>query len=162
MHHPVSLSMGLSYLCGLLHNFGYLLMGQWFQPHWQYLEDIMITNPHCSWISLEQHALGLDHAALGGWLMEKWNMPIEVICSVKHHHDLHYDGPEIVYVWLIQVVDYLLGTLNMGENAQIQEMPERAFHGLGLTRARAMELLSELAPEQGELDTLVNRLIVKK
>ncbi len=35
----------------------------------------------------EQDSLGVDHAEVGGWLCEMWNVPEQLATSISHHHD---------------------------------------------------------------------------
>ena len=36
---------------------------------------------------LEQQAFGVDHAALGAMLAEKWQLPPNIIQAIRHHHN---------------------------------------------------------------------------
>jgi len=64
----------LSYLCGLVHNIGFLLLGHLFQPELFLLNRLYAANLTRSITLIEQHALGMGigqnainmrHAELG-------------------------------------------------------------------------------------------------
>ncbi|WP_079278112.1 TonB-dependent siderophore receptor [Pseudomonas aeruginosa] len=50
---------GLSYLGGLLHNFGYLVLAHVFPPHFSLICRHLEVNPHLGHAYIEQHLLGI-------------------------------------------------------------------------------------------------------
>ncbi len=127
-------------LCGLVHNFGLLLMGHWFAPEYRLMNKLMGLNPKEPITKLEKRIIGMGHAQqafenghaiLGAWLMNYWHMPPEVLAVAKFHHS-HYDGEHAPYVDLVVVVDQLLKTIELGdgENAPLNEA---RLHRLGLS-----------------------------
>ncbi|MEO9749030.1 MAG: HDOD domain-containing protein, partial [Marinobacter sp.] len=75
---------GLAYLCGLLHNFGLLLVGHLFAQEFDELNALREANPDASMHSLEQQVFGasndqqmlaVGHGAIGGILHRLWELP---------------------------------------------------------------------------------------
>ncbi|MEG6659175.1 HDOD domain-containing protein, partial [Pseudomonas aeruginosa] len=66
---------GLSYLGGLLHNFGYLVLAHVFPPHFSLICRHLEVNPHLGHAYIEQHLLGITREQIGAWLMRVWDMP---------------------------------------------------------------------------------------
>lgn len=60
-----------------------------------------------SWIELERAHFGIDHAELGGVMLQSWNAPADLVLQVSRHH----------------------GSLNDDDMAWLAEMPSR-FAGL--------------------------------
>ncbi|PCI21453.1 MAG: hypothetical protein COB62_03620 [Piscirickettsiaceae bacterium] len=115
----------LAYLAGLLHNFGFLLLGHLFQPEFFLLNKLYAANLKSSIVSIEKHALGMGsgqnainmgHAELGSWLLDNWKIPPEVVVATKEHHNHDYDGEHAHYAALIALVDNALGMHNIGDN----------------------------------------------
>jgi HD-like signal output (HDOD) protein len=61
---------GLTYLAGLLHNFGYLLLAHVFPPHFSLICRHLEVNPHLCHSYVEQHLLGISREQIGAWLMK--------------------------------------------------------------------------------------------
>lgn len=115
----------LAYLAGLLHNFGFLLLGHLFQPEFFLLNKLYGANLESSIVSIEKHALGMGagqnainmgHAELGSWLLENWKISDEVIVATREHHNDDYAGEHSNYSALIGVVDSALGLHDIGDN----------------------------------------------
>jgi HD-like signal output (HDOD) protein len=82
----------MTYLGGLLHNFGYLLLAHVFPPHFSLICRHLEVNPHVSHSLIEQHLLGISREQMGAWLMRFWGMPDELAIAVRYQHDPAYTG----------------------------------------------------------------------
>jgi putative nucleotidyltransferase with HDIG domain len=78
------------FLAGLLHDIGKIILSQYFQD----LFDKILTSARklcISFYEAERREMPVDHAMIGGHLADKWQLPIEVVDTVKYHHTLN-DG----------------------------------------------------------------------
>ena len=74
------------FVCGLLHDIGYLLMYQYFRPMQTKIEELLAAGKKP--IDAEKAVLGGNHADLGGFLFNLWQLPKSTIQSTMlHHHD---------------------------------------------------------------------------
>jgi len=105
------------YLCGLLHDFGILLLGHLFPPEFQLLNKLAQANPKQTVAELESRLLGMGearemiamgHARIGAWLMEAWRMPDSLRITLLEHHNAQYRGDYELQVHLVQLSDFLL------------------------------------------------------
>jgi HD-like signal output (HDOD) protein/prolyl-tRNA editing enzyme YbaK/EbsC (Cys-tRNA(Pro) deacylase) len=62
--------MGMAYLSGLLHNFGYLMLAQLFPPQFSNVCRYQEANPFANHSLIERHLLGVTREQLGSWLMK--------------------------------------------------------------------------------------------
>jgi HD-like signal output (HDOD) protein/prolyl-tRNA editing enzyme YbaK/EbsC (Cys-tRNA(Pro) deacylase) len=92
---------GLTYLAGLLHNFGYLLLAHVFPPHFSLICRHLEVNPHLCHTYIEQHLLGISREQIGAWLMRHWDMPDELATALRFQHDPSYDGEFAEYANLV-------------------------------------------------------------
>jgi hypothetical protein len=92
MPRPERPEAGLTYLAGLLHNFGYLLLAHVFPPHFSLICRHLEVNPHLCHSYVEQHLLGISREQIGAWLMKLWDMPEELSTALRFQHDPSYDG----------------------------------------------------------------------
>lgn len=119
---------GTVYLSGLLHNFGFLLLGHLFQPEFYLLNKLAAANQGVPIVDLEKRLLGmgqareaidLGHAHIGAWLMDAWKMPEVVTISVREHHTVGYTGKHAAVVNLIQVANKLLARVGIGDEGEV-------------------------------------------
>jgi HD-like signal output (HDOD) protein/prolyl-tRNA editing enzyme YbaK/EbsC (Cys-tRNA(Pro) deacylase) len=144
---------GTAYLAGLLHNMGILLLGQAFQCDFFLLNRYLTANPEVPVRHVEKHWLGVSHDQIGGWLLESWGLPEELVTAARHHHDESYWGDHAVYSQLVLIANCLLESrgLSFGE---MTDLPAFSLEMLALDEAIARALLDELLAGQRELDNL--------
>jgi HD-like signal output (HDOD) protein/prolyl-tRNA editing enzyme YbaK/EbsC (Cys-tRNA(Pro) deacylase) len=154
---PVSIKPGLAYLCGLLHDFGYLVLGHALPARFFVFNRFLATNRNVSLSALERYVLGVEHWHIGAWLMHAWQMPEEVIAAVRWHHSEDCTQPHAEYSNLVLIADRLLPHIGMGEDRN-QRLPALAMFTLGLARDQAMEVVARVDSSQAELDALAEAL----
>ena len=156
-----------SYLAGLLHNFGLLLIGQLFPPEFRMLNKLRESDPDRSMAEIEKQVFGmgsaqefiaLGHGSLGAILLKLWGLPESCIKAAAMHQNECYEGEYKELVAIVRLANYLLSLHGVGdEPASID--PEPLFELLGIDADRAF-LLAEVTVEQGqELDGMVSDLV---
>lgn len=148
---------GLSYLAGLLHNFGHLLVGHLFKREYCMLCNLASDNPNVPLIEHERVVLGAEHGELGAWLLERWNMPQEIIVAVREHHREDYDGPHAVYSRLVLLADRMLRGLSMGD-APTNELPPRLLDILGLKEIQTVMIMGRILEGMTDLNVMAKTL----
>jgi HD-like signal output (HDOD) protein len=152
---------GFSYLCGLLHDFGILLLGHLFPPEFQLLNRFAAANPQRTLPELECQLLGMGgakellamgHARIGAWLMQAWKMPESVAVALLEHHNADYRGEHEVIVHLVQLSDFL-------QRYQIklpepEALPESNLGVLALAPERALAVTSSVWEAREQLAEL--------
>ncbi len=148
---------GIMYLSGLLHNFGFLLLGHLFKDEFKKLNQAIINKPDVPVIAHELDALGVDHTEIGAWLMQAWNMPTEIITTIREHHNENYSGIDEQYANLTLIADRLLKTKESGD-AENSELPVAMMKKYGLNENQLMACLENLIDGSTELDAIANTL----
>lgn len=155
----------LAYLSGLLHNFGFLLLGHLFQPEFFLLNKLYAANLTCPISSIEKHALGMGagqnainmgHAELGSWLLEKWKLPNEVVVATREHHDVEFAGEHANYALLIGLTDNALGMHNIGDN-RTDTLNQDYCERLGIQTSIVLEELETLMLEREQIEMLASQ-----
>jgi len=149
---------GTAYLTGLLHNFGFLLLGHLFPKEYNTLSNALRREPETPVVELEQRLLGISHMEMGEWLMEAWHMPEEILVTQREHHNPAYDGPHASYVHLLLISDTLLKSHEIGE-ASSHELPAPSLRALGLSEDEAMGVLEATIENRESLDTMARQLV---
>jgi len=145
---------GLAYLAGLLHNFGYLVLGHLFPPHFSRLSRHIEANPHLEQSLIEQAVLHVTREQIGGWLLESWHLPAEVSVAVRHQNEPDYEGEHADYARLLYLSSQLLRQQGMSAGPVVTPLPEGLIEGLGLEQAditRALEGLKNNADSLSQL-----------
>ena len=76
------------FIPALLHDMGKLILGQFVKAESKHIESIVAKGE--SFVRAEYMVLGTDHAEMGALLLKKWSFPIDIINSVRWHHDPEY------------------------------------------------------------------------
>ena len=146
--------VGLTYLAGLLHNFGYLLLAHVFPPHFSLICRHLEVNPHVSHSLIEQHLLGISREQMGAWLMRFWGMPGELTVAVRFQHDPAYIGTDSDYPNLVCVALGLLRSRGIG-HGDCAPLPDALFERLGVPRDKAEAVVGKVLEAEVMLREMV-------
>ncbi|MGY4532110.1 HD-like signal output (HDOD) protein/prolyl-tRNA editing enzyme YbaK/EbsC (Cys-tRNA(Pro) deacylase) [Pseudomonas sp. TE3786] len=147
---------GLTYLAGLLHNFGYLVLAHVFPPHFSLICRHLEVNPHLDHSYIEQHLLGITREQIGSWLMRFWDMPDELATALRFQHDPDYEGAHAPYANLVCLAVRLLRNRGIGSGPQA-EIPQALFDRLGLSREKANEAINKVLEAETALRELASQ-----
>ncbi|TCD22414.1 HDOD domain-containing protein [Pseudomonas sp. IC_126] len=148
---------GISYLAGLLHNFGYLVLAHVFPPHFSLICRHLEVNPHLSHSVIEKHLLGITHEQIGAWLMRYWGMPDELSTALRFQHDPLYQGEHAAHANLVCLAIRLLRNRGIGSGAY-SEIPQELFDRLGLSREKANDVVNKVLDAEVALRALAMQL----
>ena len=70
---------------GILHDIGKLIIHEYMHDRYLSIESRGRLYGEVSY-EAEREVLGVDHAEIGGWLCESWNLPEEICHAVRYHH----------------------------------------------------------------------------
>jgi len=149
---------GLGYLCGLLHDFGILLLGHLFPPEFQLLNKMAKAHPEQSVPDLERRLLGmgqardmlaLGHARIGAWLMQSWKMPEPLQIILLEHHNADYRGDYDILVHLVQMADFLY--LGKDDVPGISSLPASSLGVLQVLPEQVLETAEQVFAAKDEL-----------
>ncbi|PSF10676.1 histidine kinase [Marinobacter fuscus] len=158
----------LAYLCGLLHNFGLLLVGHLFPSEFEELNALRKINPQASMHSLEQEVFGhvdrhdilaVGHGAIGGILHRLWQLPEAVIKAAGMHQHPGYRGEHQDYVQMVQLANALLKERGIGDELNPDDIPELAA-ALELDDSVLERVQQDIEQVSADLDTLASSLAV--
>ncbi len=104
---------------GLLHNVGLLVMLKYFPDDLVKITALQKQHPDLDPVSLEEKVLGVDHARLGAYLLNWWNMPHPMIeAALYHHNPLAAAKANQEIITLLHVADHLVRIAAGSENIQ--------------------------------------------
>ena len=147
----------MAYLCGLLHNFGHLIMGQMFKQEFSELNERVQGAPDVPVTELENEIFGMAHDELGALVMEAWGLPEQIIVSTREHHSTNYEGVYDVYPKLVMLADIVLKGHMMGD-AHTVEIPEGLLSSLGVDEVQILRVMNELLEGCEGFNTMAQQL----
>ena len=153
-HRP---SFGMAYLCGLLHNFGYLILAEVFPPYYQAFCQLADANPHVSHQAIERHLLGITREQLASTLMSLWSMPEEVVVGLRHQNNAHFQGEYSQYAKLIFVAQRLLQQQGIGRGPKLP-VPQQVFEDLHLDPEKAATTVANIIESSDDLKHIAHEL----
>ena len=92
----------VTFTAALLHDIGKLVLGSFLEGS----DETVFRRKGPSGISLleaEKAVLGVEHAEVGGRVMEEWNFPKNLVNAVRHHHNPAQGRPNeqlpLMFTW---------------------------------------------------------------
>jgi len=93
-------------LTTLMHDVGKVVLKR-FNPHKYNLVLDVLKSRHAPQYEVENDILHIDHADVGGIVMEKWQMPEDIIVPIINHHSENLPDSYVLESILLQVVNYV-------------------------------------------------------
>jgi HD-like signal output (HDOD) protein/prolyl-tRNA editing enzyme YbaK/EbsC (Cys-tRNA(Pro) deacylase) len=148
----------VAYLSGLLHDFGFLVVGHLFPPAHQALNQAIAANPLLSITTLEELTVGITHTEIGPQLLRQWKLPEEVALTAEYHHTPEYRDECATYVQLVSVAERLLHDHGVVSDADAGAIPELIMALLGIDQEGIDKASKPVIDACAELDTLAQLL----
>jgi len=74
-----------SFVCGMLHDVGKILLFQYLPEEWEQVMQVADRNK-MSVAEAERTVLGVDHASVGSELLRRWKIPEHICDAISLHH----------------------------------------------------------------------------
>ena len=156
---------GMAYMCGLLHNFGLLLIGHLFPAEYVRLSELRDVQPEASMRQLEQQvfggvdqsALAVGHGTIGGVLHRLWNLPGPVIKAAAMHQRGAYRGEHQLYVSAVMLANALLKDIGIGDES-VPDDTDSLAAAMGLGQSDLEQARAEVADVADDLDAMAAAL----
>ena len=149
--------LGLCYLSGLLHNYGYLVLAHVFPPHFSLVCRLVEVNRQIDPENCEHYLLGITREQIGSSLMRVWNMPEEIVAALRHQKNPFHTGDHATYSHLLFLAVQLLRQQGIGDGPA-QPIPQSLWEHLSLEPDNADRIVQELLAMADELQSLAKNL----
>lgn len=112
-----SLSLGFQgeeYSCGLLHDFGRLLMAVVSDQ----VTDVDAFDFHegPDLVEKEQAVMGIDHCNFGAWYAQDAGLPASIVDAIRWHHAPETSSPYCKLIALTRAADHIANFVQRGED----------------------------------------------
>ena len=103
----------VAFTVGLLHDIGKVRLVQTLGK--EYGKAVLTAREGLEQLhTLEARHWGIDHAVIGGQLFKSWSFPFNMRDAVLLHHSVAGSTPNLDFAALINVADYLAGSIGFG------------------------------------------------
>ena len=141
----------IAFTAGLLHDIGKLILTVYVQEVGAFILK-KIDQENLSYLELEEKIIGFDHATVGGFIAQQWNLPVDLVEAITNHHtpELAQNQPQLAAV--VHVANGLTNLLGVGESVDsflnpLQQQALNLLHmndqDLELAMAEFGDLLSD-------------------
>ncbi|MDT8272864.1 MAG: HDOD domain-containing protein [Desulfomonilia bacterium] len=137
----------------LLHDIGKVLIRVSLQDDYEKIRGL-VENRNYSFREAELEILGLDHAQIGSWLAQEWNLPERLTIPITFHHEPH-KAPKIrERVSIVHVADSIVRAFGVGSGGDpwVSRISPSAWETLGLARFDLKEMASQILDDLEEAD----------
>jgi HD-like signal output (HDOD) protein len=156
----------LDYIAGLLHDVGKLVIAMLSPETFGYIFTYA-RDHNQSFYETEQAHLDTNHASLGGWYLERQNLPPVVSEAVRCHHNWTSAVKDQEVAAIVNVSDFLARQSQVGCSGNMEivrgtfaETPSWTFLMENLTLKEDIAILQEkLTEESNRLGLLVDSLL---
>jgi putative nucleotidyltransferase with HDIG domain len=142
-----------SFTGGLLHDVGKLLLGTFVEVDDGPIKELVELD-HLTFNEAERMVLGVDHAEVGAHLLERWNLPSEVVAVARWHHEPgRVDDSLQSMVDLVHVADVICLNCGwgLGSDGMQYRLDEAAAARLGLRSQEAETIAAQVITGLEEL-----------
>ena len=152
-----NVSPALSYLSGLIHDIGYLILCHICPREYRTLNEAIEKQQNESALSVERSMLDMDHLEIGGLVLEHWSMPGPIVVAAREHSQLGYTGPHQEYAKIVSLAHLLLENMDSTSLSEIA-LPDEIINALQISKSSIETVFFDLVEKQGELDDLAHQL----
>ncbi|MEN8007782.1 MAG: HDOD domain-containing protein [Candidatus Krumholzibacteriota bacterium] len=113
-----------AYVAGLLHDVGQLIIDEFLPP---------MDGKHVDRRD-ETAAVGLNHAELGEYILNQWNLPESITACVRHHHDYTQAGDWNLGAAVLGLAEKICAHWGLGRKQDInlsEDVPWEKFREMG-------------------------------
>jgi len=158
MPRDVRPSYGSSYLSGLLHNFGFLLIAEVYSEKFKDICAHIDANPHVPVHDIEQKIIGVDRDQLAAWLIDFWNIPTEISVALRHQSNPEYDGQHWEYSLLIYIAKKLLNERGISTGVSSEPVSDEILARFQLNRENALEAIDMILESEDMLQAIAKKM----
>lgn len=105
LQHQMALE-NFGYLAGLMHDIGKVLFFQYMQEEYQPVLKVYSCHQRPLW-ELELKMIGAHHGQVGSWIVDRWNLPEDIVAPIANHHSPEIARDHLELTWALHFADYI-------------------------------------------------------
>ncbi len=133
---------------GLLHDLGKVVLEAHVKEVFGPVIHLVETR-NMLFYEAEQEVMEITHATLGGWLLEKWQLPGQLVEPIMYHHDFHPRRTHAMRTGIVHLADILVRAEGFGSGGdrRIPILSEEAMKVMGLDVNDLGDIMDEMIDE---------------
>lgn len=135
-----------AYTAGLLHDVGLLVTDQFFPEEFAGVQEEMDFEGVARWRT-EMNRLGMDHGAIAGRVLDRWQLPATVRAAVASHHQPETAPQEATdlahLVWGVEALCTASG-LELPQEGNAEVSPTEVFDRLDVPEPKREAVIAEV------------------
>lgn len=142
-----------AYTVGLLHDVGKVIIARYLPNGLNHIME-MVRKENCAVYDAEMRVLGANHAEIGAFVLEKWNLPPAITESVEYHHHptkSHFQFYIAAICYLANILSHRSNIGNSGDSMP-RELDPMVRDYFGLTAQTMQELQDNLVFKRLEIE----------
>ncbi len=136
------------FMCGLLHDFGKLILDQFFNTEFMNALTLSRTKK-ITLMEAENSVFGFNHAGVGALLLKRWGLPVSLVKAVKNHHNPDETRDGFRTASIVHVADYLCRRIGIGSGGDkvLPVLNKKAYKLVDLTSTQIKQMSSHITRE---------------
>ncbi|MBI3582668.1 MAG: HDOD domain-containing protein [Nitrospinae bacterium] len=146
-----------AFMGGLLHDIGKLILINIFHEQYKAAID-MAREKSCSICFAEDMLFGITHINAGEWLCEKWQLPNEIIQSVRYHKTPWSSFTNSELTSAVYLANYIVKKekIGFGGDNFTPSVDERVFNALHLKETDIAGLVSFVQSKKESIENILS------
>ena len=147
---------GEYFAAGLLHDIGKLAVEQLYPQQFRKMLAL-VEHESMFYRKAERMVFGDTHPGIGAYLLERWNLPEEIVDAVKNHHAPMEYSADATMTAVVHFADIITHMMHIGESGEhaVPKLEPAAEQKLGITLADLESLVPEIDRELKESRVMI-------
>ena len=137
---------------GLLHDLGKVVLEANVKEVFEPVIEL-VEKEDMLFYKAEEQVMEITHATVGGWLLEQWQLPGQLVEPIMYHHDFHPSRTHAVRTGIVHLADILVRAeaIGSGGDRRIPVLSEEAMKTMGLGVDDLQDIMDEMVSEMRDL-----------
>jgi putative nucleotidyltransferase with HDIG domain len=149
----------LGYLAGLMHDVGKILFYHYFREDYQKVLERHRDKPG-NLSDLEKEIMGASHGQVGAWIVDRWNLPEDIVAPIASHHAPEKAKKNKPFALILNYADVLAhGALDKVEKDPAadtgEEPPLLTIDGLDFSAEQVVNLEKKIQQEMSHIESFM-------
>ena len=137
---------------GLLHDLGKVVLEEKMEEAFQ---EILarVEEENMLFYEAEEEVMEVTHANVGGWLLEKWQLPSQLVEPIMYHHSFHASRRHADRTAVIHLADILVRAEGFGSGGdrRIPVLAPDAMDTLKLEHSHLQEIMDDMVDQMRDV-----------
>jgi len=137
----------VAYTAALLHDIGKIILNDTMKNAYPEVVDL-VNNKCVTFTEAEADVMGFDHAMAGARVVERWNLPSELVEAIACHHAPELAGEHIQLATIIFIANAIALRLEKNSSLELTDLLQykKYLDLVGLDIEETLKIVSEIGP----------------